>query len=57
MLITEKPGKLLLVSADGMSRTEVAGVPRVAYGGQGGLGDVILHPSYESNQLVYISYP
>ena len=56
MLITEKSGKLLLVSGDGLSRTEVSGVPGVAYGGQGGLGDVILHPDYDTNQLVYISY-
>ena len=56
MLVTEKPGTLLLVSADGQSKVPVAGVPEVAYGGQGGLGDVILHPQYNTNKLVYISY-
>jgi len=56
MLITEKSGNLLLISADGQSKAEVAGVPKVAYGGQGGLGDVILHPKYETNQLIYLSY-
>ena len=56
MLVTEKRGNLLLVSADGLSKVPVDGVPKVAYGGQGGLGDVILHPEYDSNKLVYISY-
>lgn len=56
MLVTEKSGNLLLVSADGRSKVPVAGVPKVAYGGQGGLGDVIVHPDYKKNHLVYISY-
>jgi glucose/arabinose dehydrogenase len=56
MLVTEKPGNLLLVSGDGSSKIPVGGVPDVAYGGQGGLGDVILHPDYEANNLLYISY-
>jgi glucose/arabinose dehydrogenase len=56
MLVTEKPGILLLVSADGLSKVPVGGIPEVAYGGQGGLGDVILHPKYDRNKLVYISY-
>lgn len=56
LLVTEKPGTLLLVSRDGRTRNVVDGVPDVAYGGQGGLGDVILHPQYESNKLIYISY-
>jgi len=56
ILVTEKPGNLLLVSADGTTKVPVDGIPKVAYGGQGGLGDVILHPEYESNKLVYISY-
>ncbi len=56
LLVTEKSGTLLLVSADGKSKTAVAGVPEVAYGGQGGLGDIILHPEYENNSIVYLSY-
>ncbi len=56
LLVTEKPGNLLLVSADGRSKVDVGGVPEVAYGGQGGFGDIILHPDYETNNLVYISY-
>ena len=56
MLVTEKAGTLLHVSADGKDKTPVAGVPAVAYGGQGGLGDVVLHPDFAANGLVYLSF-
>ena len=55
MLVTTKPGKLFHVTQDGTS-TEVDGMWDVAYGGQGGLGDVVLHPGFATNNLVYISY-
>ena len=56
LLVTEKKGALKLVDiADGRS-VDVAGVPEVDYGGQGGLGDVVLHPGFADNGLVYISY-
>ena len=55
MLVTTKPGKVFHVTQDGKS-AEVAGMWDVAYGGQGGLGDVVLHPDFASNNLVYISY-
>jgi len=54
-LITEKKGKLLLWDDDG-AVIEVAGVPRVSYGGQGGLGDVVLHPGFANNSYVYLSW-
>lgn len=56
MLVTEKAGKLLLVSADGKARSEVGGIPAVDSAGQGALKDVVLHPDYASNGLVYISF-
>ena len=56
MLVTEKKGRLLLVSRDGATVTPVAGVPDVDYGGQGGFGDVALHPDYADNGIIYISY-
>jgi aldose sugar dehydrogenase len=56
MLITEKSGILYLVSADGKQRTRVDGMPRVADEGQGGLMDVVLHPGFAQNRLVYFSY-
>jgi glucose/arabinose dehydrogenase len=55
MLVTEKAGQLLLLSADGRRRVQVAGVPPVDSEGQGGLMDVVLHPSFASNRLVYLS--
>lgn len=56
LLVTEKPGVLLLVNPEDHSQTSIQGVPEVAYGGQGGLGDVILHPNYGDNRWVYFSY-
>lgn len=55
MLVTEKKGRLLVVDAGGNKRI-VSGLPDVGYGGQGGLGDVALHPEFETNGLVYLSY-
>jgi len=55
ILVTEKGGTIQLVTQDGQ-KTEVAGAPEVDYFFQGGLGDIVLHPDFESNNLVYISY-
>ena len=55
LLVTEKSGNLLLVSQDG-EKTKISGVPNVAYGGQGGLGDIVLHPQFSENDRVYISF-
>ncbi|MGH8076885.1 MAG: PQQ-dependent sugar dehydrogenase [Lysobacter sp.] len=56
LLVTEKPGRLKLLNTGSRQVGEVSGVPPVAYGGQGGLGDVVLHPQFASNRLVYFSY-
>ncbi len=56
LLVTEKAGKLVHFDPASGSRTEIAGVPQVAYGGQGGFGDVALHPHFADNGLVYYSY-
>ncbi|WP_375429509.1 PQQ-dependent sugar dehydrogenase [uncultured Sphingomonas sp.] len=56
MLVTEKDGRLLLVSADGQQRTVVAGIPRVDSKGQGGLMDVVVAPDFARSGLVYLSY-
>jgi glucose/arabinose dehydrogenase len=56
LLVTEKRGALKLHSLDGGQTVDVAGVPAVEYGGQGGFGDVVLHPEFATNGLVYISY-
>ena len=54
-LITEKSGKLMLWESEG-EVVAVNGVPKVAYGGQGGLGDVILHPDFADNRTIYLSF-
>ncbi|HEV2818339.1 MAG TPA: PQQ-dependent sugar dehydrogenase [Allosphingosinicella sp.] len=54
-LVTEKAGRLKLWSP-GRDAIDVAGVPAVDYGGQGGLGDVVLHPDFARNGLVYLSF-
>lgn len=56
LLVTEKRGVLKHVDPKTGKSHDIAGVPQVAYGGQGGFGDVILHPDFASNQYVYISY-
>lgn len=54
-LITEKGGKLHLFQ-EGGEVIEIAGVPEVDYGGQGGLGDVILSPNFAQDSIVYLSW-
>jgi glucose/arabinose dehydrogenase len=54
MLFTEKPGRLRLFSNGELSRP-IAGVPEVRTGGQGGLFDVVLHPDFGSNQIIYLA--
>ena len=56
ILVVEKKGTLGVVGQDGQSFGSIRGVPDVDYGGQGGLGDVVLHPEFEENGLVYLSY-
>jgi glucose/arabinose dehydrogenase len=55
MLVTEQRGTLKLYTPGGSS-VAIRGVPQVSYGGQGGLSDVVLHPDYANNGLVYLSY-
>jgi len=56
MLVTEKLGTLLLVSADGKTKTPVSGIPKVDSAGQGALKEVLLAPGFAANKLVYFSY-
>lgn len=55
LLVTEKKGALKLMDREGRIGT-IAGTPEVSYGGQGGLGDVVLHPDFASNNLIYLSW-
>ena len=57
MLVTERPGRLRVLSADGKrSLPAVLGVPTVDRRGHGGLLDVQVDPAFASNRLIYFSY-
>ena len=56
ILITERPGRLRLVRHGVIRMAPIEGVPEVLAEGQGGLLDVVPHPDFESNQLLYLSY-
>lgn len=56
LLVTERPGTLNHISADGTERTKISGTPDVVARSQGGLLDVNIDPEYEQNGWVYISY-
>lgn len=56
LLVTEKKGALKLLDVSTGKIADITGVPPVAYGGQGGFGDVILHPRHAENGVVYVSY-
>ncbi len=56
MLVTEKKGRLFVLDRDGRKTGSVRWLPDVDYGGQGGLGDVAVHPEFENNGLIYVSY-
>ncbi len=55
LLVTEKPGRLQLVTQAGV-KTPVTNVPRVTYSGQLGLQDVVLDPGFATNARIWISY-
>ena len=56
MLVTEKKGLMRVVTQDGEKSRPIVDLPNADYFGQGGLGDVAIHPDFETNNLVYLSY-
>ena len=56
MLVTERPGRLRIVSKDGKLSPPLAGVPKVFASSQGGLHDVIIDRGYGQNQMIYVCY-
>lgn len=56
LLVTEMAGALHLYDPASNKTGTISGVPKVVHVAQGGLGDVVLHPKYATNSLVYISY-
>lgn len=55
-LVTEKSGTLWLIDVASGRRQQVSGVPAAKVAGQGGLGDVVLHPRFAANQRIYLSF-
>ena len=56
MLITERPGRMRIVAADGGVSAPLAGVPAVVFQGQGGLLDVALAPDFTTTRRVFWTY-
>ena len=56
IILTEKPGNLYITNAQYNSTQTIAGLPKIKQKGQGGLLDVLVHPDFKSNKLIYLSY-
>lgn len=56
MLVSERPGRLRIVAADGSLSAPLAGVPAVHARSQGGLLDVVLGPDFERDRRIYFAY-
>ena len=56
ILVTERPGRLRIVRDGRLLATPVEGVPAVFAVGQGGLLDVVPHPDFATNRLLYLTY-
>ncbi|WP_421134769.1 PQQ-dependent sugar dehydrogenase [Alteromonas sp. A079] len=55
-LVTEKPGVMWLLDKNQQKRFSVTNLPEIIARGQGGLGDVIIHPEFSTNNTIYLSY-
>ena len=55
-LVTERPGRIRVVDAQGRLGTPLAGVPRVAAGGQGGMLDLVLDSGFARNRTLYFCF-
>ncbi len=56
MLVSERPGRLRVFIEGRLLEDPIAGVPEVAYRGQGGLLDIADHPDFEQNGWIYLAY-
>jgi glucose/arabinose dehydrogenase len=56
LLVTERPGRMRIVSASGQVGEPLAGLPRIEVRGQGGLLDVALSPGFESDRTIFWSF-
>ena len=56
MLVTERVGRLRLIKGGSLLPQPIAGVPAVHTGSQAGLFDIVLHPNFAQNNIVYLTY-
>ncbi len=56
LLVTERPGRLRIVSLDGKVGPPLEGLPKVAAFGEGGLMDIVVDPQFSSNRYIYWSF-
>jgi glucose/arabinose dehydrogenase len=56
MLVTERVGRLRLIAAGALLTAPIGGVPAVHTGSQAGLFDIVLHPNFAQNRIVYLTY-
>ncbi|MFM1813941.1 MAG: hypothetical protein RLZ98_636 [Pseudomonadota bacterium] len=56
LIVTERPGRIRIVDAEGRLSSPVANVPKVAADGQGGLLDLVLAPDFATSRTLYFTY-
>lgn len=56
MLVTERKGRLRMIRNGSLVEAPISGVPELVVSGQGGLLDIILHPDFKQNQVLFLSY-
>ena len=56
MLVTEREGRLRVIADNRLLADPIEGLPAIAQYGQGGLHDVVPHPQFEKNSLIYLAY-
>lgn len=56
LLVTEKSGQLYMYDTQSWERREITGLPEIAEIGQGGLLDVLVHPDFADNQVIFLSH-
>ena len=56
MLVTERVGRLRLIQGGSLRPEPIGGVPAVHTGSQAGLFDIVLHPKFAQNNIVYLTY-
>ena len=57
MLLSERPGRLRVIRNGELDPTPIAGLPEMFTQSISGLFDVVLHPDFETNRLIYFAYP